>query len=336
MSETTVTVARLPSSFTKKKIDVTFTVATGALGPSATDDTVTLSGHRCTVEVVNAGMRYACALTLRIEGMTLAMMNRLSVACPPVAANAPDILQGSRNVVTVAAGDDERGMSTIFSGQIFEAFIDFQGAPEVAFQVVAQSALQANIAAIESVSYRGPVKVQSILSDIAARAGLDFINHGVNLTHPGNWICRGTAGDQIEKICGAFKLPYTIDGVGAQTSPRLTVWPRGGSSIDTASVPRVTKNSGLIGYPAYSQSGVQFASLFNPNITYWSPVYLEATYLPAGWVKAAQTQTPQLASTGYWIPFSVTHALESEIPGGRWFTYVEAVSAAFAQQIKAS
>jgi len=336
MSGTTATVARLPSSFTKKKIDVTFTVATGGLGPGGASDTVTLSGHRCTVDVVNAGLRQGAQATLRIQGMTLAMMNRLSVACPQVAPLSLNVIQGAGSTMTISAGDDERGMSVIFSGQIFSAFIDFSQSPEVAFEATAMSSLQTNIQSVVATSYKGPIKVQSVLSDIAQRAGLNFVNRGVNLSYPGTWVCNGTAGDQIERICDAFNVLYLIAGNSATSAPTLTIWPASASTIDTQNVPRVTKNSGLIGYPAYSQAGVQFASLFNPNILWNEPVYLDSSYLPEGWVSAAQATAPQLAATGYWVPMMVTHALESEMPNGRWFTYVEAANAAFSNMTKSA
>jgi len=335
MSDTTVTATRLPSSFTKKKIDVTFTVMRGSLGPDGVNDQVTLSGHRCIVDVTNAGMRYASALSLRIEGMTGAMMNRFSVMAAPINPKAQNTLEFSPNTVMVQAGDDETGMSTVFFGGISEAFADFSGSPHVAFQVVAYSNRKAAMTALESISYPGSVKVATIFSEIATKAGLGFINYGVTTTL-NNHYGYGSAQQQIDRLASAAKCAHTIDGGGPNSVPVLKIWSENSGQNIVNDVPKISQKTGLTGYPSYSQSGVRFRSLFDPRIEFFQPVFLESKYQPEAWIDNQNQPVAKMPTDGTWLPTLVSHSLDSELPGGRWFTDVEAIRADLAGKVAPS
>ena len=72
-------------------------------------------------------------------------------------------------------------------------------------------------------------------------------------------------------------------------------------------IPEISAQSGLVGYPTFDGIGVNFQTLFNPAITFGGSVKLTTD------VKAAE---------GEWIVVSVAHRLESEKPGGAWFSTV--------------
>ncbi|MDF3625783.1 hypothetical protein [Brytella acorum] len=333
MSDSVTAHSHARHSFTKKKITVTFTVASGALGPSATDDTAVLEGHRCQVEIRNGGWTSAASLALRIEGMTLSMMNRLSVAAPAVSGNRPLNIAIANSMVLVEAGDDESGMATVFYGRIMQAFADFKNSPNVAFQVFAFTNYEAKATIIESRSFRGPTTAQAIFSDIATRAKLNFINRGVNFPIAGNVYLQGSVHQQLEKLHHDYQIPYALEG-GSKAHPvTLKIWPPDLDIGEVNDPVRITSKTGLIGYPAYSQSGVEFTCFYNPNILYLEPIYLESRYAPEAWRPNTSALPQNLASSGLWTPFGISHSLESETPGGQWFTHVEAVRKEFSKQI---
>ena len=72
-------------------------------------------------------------------------------------------------------------------------------------------------------------------------------------------------------------------------------------------IPLISSASGLVGYPTFDGVGVNFQTLFNPAITFGGSVKLV-------------TDVQQAA--GEWVVTSVGHRLESEKPGGAWFSNV--------------
>ncbi|UMM08412.1 hypothetical protein MKW11_14685 [Gluconobacter frateurii] len=334
MSSTTTSYApKLQTSFTKKRIDVTFHIPDGSIAPGSDADTVTLTGHRVRATVTMAGFISGSQLSLRIEGMTLAMMNRLSVVQAMINVQNQISIRGSTASVTVQAGDDTFGLSTIFRGTIAEAFVDFSGAPNVAFQVLAWDNQAAKLSPTAPTSYAGTVPAATIFSDLASRApsawpandptrpsGV-FNNHSVTETVTNFYGC-GTVMSQIDHLARSIGAAYAWDVDGA-----LNVWSKGDSTDPSRITTKINKSTGLVGYPAYNQNGVAFTCLFNPTLRYRVPIRLESEYLPEGWVNNQMGQAiPTLPATGVWSPYTITHDIASETPGGPWFSYVSAVT----------
>ena len=61
------------------------------------------------------------------------------------------------------------------------------------------------------------------------------------------------------------------------------------------------------GYPRFSSNGIEVSTLFNPDIK------------PGGQVQVDSTLT---MACGKWLVSDATHALESEMPGGAWFSRI--------------
>lgn len=325
----TATASRLPQSFTRKKINVTFTIYGDALGPDgAAYDQVKLEGYRCQVDVINASSRCASSLTLSVYGLPTALMNRLSILPGRSDQNASAQVSLGNNSVLVEAGDDRTGMSSVFFGFIGEAFADFSTMPNVAFRVIAYTGLLYQAQAITSTSFSGPVNAATILSQIAAKSGLQFTNYGVSKMLP-KWYSWGTAVDQVEKVRQAIHCIATIDGgsspdASTGTLPTLKVWSGNLAENAPGIIPKVSAKTGLIGYPSYSQQGVIFTSEFDPRIAFYQPLDLVSNYLPAAWQNNQNGQLAPMPVNGRWVPVNVSHALDSELPNGRWFTIVEA------------
>ena len=316
----TAVVNKTPQTFTKKKIDVTFTIPSGAIGPGSTADTVKLSGHRVQANVTNAGMVEGAQASLRIEGMTLALMNRLSMVRALLTQDNPTNDRFNGSIVTVQAGDDVSGMSTIFIGAVAEAFVDFSGAPRVAFQVLAYSNLQAKVLQALPTTYSGSTSAATIFSELASKAGYAFYNHGVTKS-VSNFYEPGSISQQIDKLAHAVQAIYQIDAVNST----LTVWGNAATTDTSKVTVKISKTTGLIGYPQYNQQGVGLQTIFNPQIQFYVPFYLKSEYLPEGWVNNQAGQYPaQFPSTGYWRPFLIQHDLSAELPGGPWFTNIQA------------
>ena len=298
-------------SLADREITVTFNLTSGAFGPGG-QDTVTLSGLRVGAQIEVVGDLSASTANVRIEGMPLSLMNQLSVAQLP-----GDLYQSTANTIAIAAGDATQGgtFPTIFRGNIYEAYVDFAGAPEVAFQVTAVSAGYAAVQPITPTSFQGSASVATILSTIAAKAGLAFSNNGVTAVLQNPYVS-GTAHDQIYQVCQATRTAHLIMGA------ELAIWPEG--SGKTTLIPQISAETGLIGYPAYNAAGVAFTTVFDPRLTFYQVVELQSAYLPAAWTNQSGTLQPNAPSNGQWVVVKVQHDLQSQMPDGPWFTHVVA------------
>lgn len=320
MSETVVTAKRHHPALQRRSLDVNFTLKTGGFGPNG-EDSLTLSGHRVRAHIANAGMASGSSLSLRISGVSLSKMNRLSVI------RARQTWQNA-NTITLYSSGDNGVMVAIFTGYITAAFVDFTGSPEVVFQVEANNLCYSAAVPMPVISFGSAVAFETIASLICTSQGWVLKNHGVKATFP-NYYGYGDARSALEKLCLSVKAIFHLDTVNS-SSQILHVWPRDYNYANDdigEDMPYISKSSGLIGYPAYSDAGVLFQCLFNPYIRYFSPVELKSDYAPAGWVDNQNGQLPQGASpaSSVWLPYVIEHTLESEVPDGQWQTFVGAV-----------
>lgn len=308
-------------SFTQKKIDVLFNIA-------STGQTLTVTGHRVSCQVVNAAQATGAQCTLRIEGMLPSMMNQLSVM------QSGYVLQG-QNTVMVQAGDATNGMSTVFQGAVVLAFVDYANAPNVAFHVEANSMGIPQMQPIAVTSYPSGASVADICQAIATKLQIGFQNNGVTQTLAGGLYFHGTGAQQLDSVSQASKITYNI------ALNILNIYPPGIVQSTTASTFTISSGDGLVSYPSYNQSGVELTVIFNPQIGFWSTINLESLYPPEAWlngnsVVTSTTSGVKPSAEGIWIVMKVQHDLESETPDGPWFTDIIAArpanaSNAFAQ-----
>ena len=108
--------------------------------------------------------------------------------------------------------------------------------------------------------------------------------------------------EQIKAVCEAANIEY-----GGLDEGKLAIWPRGASRAQTA-VPLLKADTGMVGYPTYTATGIVVTTLFNPTIRNGASVAVESSLTPAN--------RPD------WHVMKLVHELESNTPGGKWFTQV--------------
>lgn len=303
------------TSFEKRRIDVVFNIVQGGFDGSDNEQ-ITLSGHRVSCQILSAGMETGVMCALRIEGMKLDQMNRLSVVQAGVVAQ-------SQNTVTVMAGSEGSALSSVFSGGIIEGFVDYSGAPNVAFEVRALSTAIPSSMPVTTTSFNSGASVATIMQTIAGKIGLKFQNNGVDEVIAGPVYYWGSALAQMNACARASGIYYIV------SMNILNIWPRA-FVADADDAIEVSSDNGLIGYPSYSQGGVGLQCLFNPSIGFRSTIKLKSQYSPAAWVNDSG-QLKSLAggsiyppSNGLWVVQRMQHDLQTEEPGGPWVTTIEA------------
>jgi len=281
-------------AFTTRKIELTFALGEGAFGADGSD-TVTVKGLRTSCTITKAGGASMSQLELRVLGMPLDVMQRLTVL------NKLAYAQERSNSVTVTAGDDESGMGVVFTGTIKEAWADASNPPDVAFTLSAFSGGLDAIRPVAPTSYNGPVAVDVLMSSIAAQMvpPRSLENNGVQVTLDSPYL-PGTLRDQALAVARAARCNMLID------EQVLAIWPLG--STREGLTLNLSPATGLVGYPQFTQNGIALTTLFTPSLTFGQR--LEVT-------------SPLAAANGSWTVAAVQHNLDAELPGGQWFTRVE-------------
>lgn len=278
-------------AFSKRHISVKFELGQGSFG-SAGADTFEVSGLRTICSIEKTGGVDMTWLSMRIFGLPLDVMNKLTLLGKP-------LVDGRHNKVTVSAGDDDSGLAVVFIGTISEAWVDARNAPEVGFIVSAFSGLIDALKPVPPVSYRGTVDAALVVSSIALQSGYAFENSGVSVQIADPYLT-GTALEQLQKIARAGDFNCILD------NDTIAIWPKDGARNGEELV--FSPDAGMIGYPMRTENGVEIRSLFNPSVVFGATITVESSLIPAN---------------GRWTVFRVAHDLEAETPNGKWFTTLE-------------
>lgn len=279
------------ATWEQKRINVTFYLHKGTVDNSGSN-TISFSRNlRASANVNFVGGSNQSELTLSLYGMTLEHMNQFAtLGMRPNEQRADQVL--------VEAGDDTHGMSTVFSGTITDAYGDFTGLPICAFFVKAHSGGLMAIKPVAPSSYSGLVDVATIMSGIATLGGVTFTNNGVSKKILDPYL-PGTAWDQADRCAKAANIDWAL------INGELSIWPKGQTRTSKMAV--ISPSTGMVGYPAFVSYGIEVSARFNPSISFGSRVQVESSI--------------QMAN-GIWQVHTLQHDLESETPGGRWFSHI--------------
>lgn len=285
----------MTAPYARRKLRVTIGIGRGKNGEEGQDTYVLPDGLQIRAHVEKVGGYALGSAEIRISGLTLDFMNKVS-------SLGLSIRRKRTNSVRLEAGDDQSGMATVFQGTIDETWHDFTNPPESALAITAYTGLREQLLPIPPTSRPGPVDAVTIMSDLAGKMGLGFENAGVQGVQLNNPYFPGTAREQVILCAEAGGFEQVIDtGV-------LVIFPKDGARDGL--IPVINKDTGLVGYPSMGgQNNIRCRTLFNPALAHNGKVKIESIIGPAN---------------GTWKINILTHDLESETPGGGWFTDFEA------------
>ncbi|MXV58358.1 MULTISPECIES: hypothetical protein [unclassified Saccharibacter] len=326
---------RRPQSFSRKTLVVTFNVVNER---GLTDQLTLDEGHRIRATISHAGMGIGTELSLTIEGMRPDLMNRLSFVANRSNMENPTVTNQSSSTVELRAGTYGKALTLVFTGSIRTSFASFNSGSSV-FNVKAQMITLLSDSITDPISYSGSVPVPAILSDICTSAGLAFADHGgwKDCPHLSNHYAGGTALDKIADVVhaagGTWNLTNFQDRSTAEGQSRTGIVHAWGSAYSGNEVkrtlPLINHQSGMIGYPEYNDTGISLDCLFRPDISFYEPIEVRSSQMPAGWEAQENDKNQQgqyIGSSvwnGYWLPLFISHDLSSEVPNGPWMTHIE-------------
>lgn len=281
-------------TLTTRRINLTFTLGEGSFGEDGAD-TVEVKGLRTSATITKAGGVSMSQLELRVWGLRLDVMKRLTVL------NKLAYEQERANNVTVEAGDDENGMGVVFSGTIKEAWADGSNPPEIAFVVSAFTGGLDAVRPVTPTSFKGPVAVDTLMASIGAQMvpPRSLENNGVQTKLESPYL-PGTLRDQALAVARAARCNMLID------DNVIAIWPLGQTRAGLTL--SISPETGLVGYPQFTQNGIAFSTLFTPSLSFGQQIEMISAFE---------------AANGQWSIAAVQHNLDAELPGGQWFTRVE-------------
>ena len=280
----------MPSSFqNKKRLRFIITTSGGAR------NRITIEGLRATADIDKAGGMMMGQLSAKIYGVAQGDMNAVTtLQWRPAKTGDMSYLPNTIEVFAID-GDAE---SLVFSGNIVNAWADYQNPPAVFLNVKAMSAMLGQLSACPPRSFKGEVDVAIVMLQIAEDLGLTFENNGVTARMSDIYLS-GDLVNQARELANSAGIVLAIDNGVLAICPRNN--PRAGD------VPLVSAATGLIGYPAFDGAGIICRMLFNPALRFMGQFQLE---------------TEQTRASGLWTATSIAYQLESEKPNGAWFQVV--------------
>lgn len=274
----------------EKDLRFTFVLGSGQFNKDGSD-TVTVQGLRAAVEIEKAGGMTMSPAKVRIWGLSANTMHQLTML-------SFQSLGVVRNTLQIEAIDGPT-VTTVFSGQIKQAWPDYQQLPDVYLYIEAINGWFDNIASVPPTSYKGNVDVSQIMRTLAVQMDRAFENNGVSVKLSSPYLA-GTTTDKVYQVARAANIDVYLDDFVLAITPKGA--PRSGN------IAVVSPATGLIGYPQWDQVGVTFRTLFNPDILWGGKVKVESSI-------------PQAAGT--WSVQQVAHSLSSKFPGGPWFSTIK-------------
>lgn len=279
--------------FSKKQIRTSIALAEGNF--DGQNNEVTLPAVPTHVTITKTGGTTLPTLTADIKNLSLDLMQRLTVL-------SFRQLQSYNNVIKVEAGEEDVEPDLVFQGEIVTAVPRFAADGSVTFHIEAKSGYYPLQKSTAPVSVNTDTTIESLFQQFADEAGYTLENNGVTGSVR-NCVFTGTPIRKARQLAKQTDVDLIIDNATFVILP---------SYLDSreGSVPLLNKDTGLLGYPAFSNDGIQCSCLFSPLLQIGGLIKIESIVPKA---------------SGVWRITKLTHDLEAYSPaGGVWHSNVEA------------
>ena len=279
-------------SFTNKTIQVVMAMAEGVFQNGANQ--ITVEGLPTTVDIQKQGGDERPSCTVTIGNLNIDVVKQLTTL-----SFRP--LQRFKNQITVNAGEVGKQLQTIFIGDFENAYGEFQNAPTMNLMVKAIATQHGALMATPATSVDGTEQVAKLMEQWAVEAGCTLENKGVNASVK-NVVYRGSPVDKAKTLARDVGIDLIID------DGKFIITPNG-QAVDGNAV-LIDPKHGLLGYPAFSNDGIEFNMIFDPNVKIGGLVKIESVVPRA---------------SGIWKVTKITTKLEAYVPnGGSWNSSVSA------------
>lgn len=254
--------------------------------------------HRMTITVSQGGNQFGNA-KVQIFGVPLEDMNQIArLWLETLTPSTTDTLR-----IDVWDGAT---FVPFFSGVITWSAVNAAQAPNVVLEIEANDSAIGMIQPASPYAQEGPVLMQDALEAVLGPVGLVVeLAESVPVYQLVKVRLNGTPIEQASQLMSAFPdLTWYIN------LQRFLVRPVNGP-LGGVPIP-VNKNTGMIGYPVYSTSGITLATLFDPRVRPGVALDVQTAF--------------DFVNRTLWVASVLQHSLQPNTPGGQWMTQVAAQS----------
>ena len=282
----------MPDSFQKRQLRVEVTLGEGTF--DGQHNTRVIEGLETSVNIEKPGLPDKGKASISIANMAYDDMAQLTML-----AFRPLTLQ--KNSIRIFAGAEGGELSLAFSGEIISSWADFSGFPTVHMRMEAQTGGYAALMAQGPLAAQGEVAAEKLLQQFANEMGYTFINEGVTASVR-NAVLSGSPLEKAQAVARQIGAQLIVD------DNRLILMPYDGVRTGTAVL--LTPETGMLGYPSFSNEGISLSCLYNPCLELGGLVRVESVVPGA---------------TGTWKINKLSHnLLANASSSGPWTSAVEA------------
>lgn len=278
------------NTYSKKSLSVIITLRKGGANNQYVFENCAI---RTTIEKTG-GAEFAKA-TVDIYGLTIETMAKLTtLSFQP--------LRNDWNFIEILAGEQGTTLQSVFKGEITLAYADLNGGKVLKIQ--AQTGAYPVLMPDPPRSVVGEQSASSLIESLAKQANYSFSNEGVTAMVKDMTV----SGDPVTK------MRTIATQVGAELlidDDEVVLLPSGGSRKALGGVPVVSVDSGMIGYPTFTNTGLNVSTYFRPDLRLAALVHVESI-IPG--------------ATGDWRIVKLSHELSVNNPSGSaWRTNFETI-----------
>lgn len=254
--------------------------------------------HRMSIQVTQGGNQFGNA-RVAVYGAPEDTMNK-------IARLWLEVLSPSNTDTLSIDVWDGSNFVPFFAGVITWSAINAGAAPQVALEIEANSAMIAMNTVVAPYAQDEAVSLQDALQQILDPTDLVVeFSDSVPVVNIERAHLVGTPMDQASALMNYFpELTWYINLQRFLVRP--VNGPLGGDPVP------VNKSTGMIGYPTYSTSGVQLATIFDPRIRPGLALDIQTRY--------------EFVNRTKWVAAVLQHNIEPNMPGGQWMTAIAAQS----------
>ncbi len=274
------------TSFIKRRMQVNLTLNKGSFG-SGNSKVITDLPIKASIEKL--GPPDFAKASVEITGMSRDEIEKLTTLnYIPMITN--------RHYINIYAGDDVTGLSEVFAGSMISAVGEFNS-PDVSLKIEAEVGFWGRVKPQGPSVINATQDVASFISSCASQADMTFTNEGVSAQLKEGDMFTGSPVEQARQAANKVGADLLIDD-----DEMILINKEGTRSGGT--VPLLSRDSGLLGYPSISSNGIEFKAIFNPAFRFAGLVNL-------------QSAVPK--TSGEWRIVKLTHKLTANDPkDGSW------------------
>ena len=278
--------------FSVKTVRITIQLRKGEFDGGG--NTVIIEGLPVSVTVTKQGGEAKNKASVTVDNLKLETATQLTTL-------AFKRLETYNNVIQIDAGSQGAELSTIFIGEITSA-VPVMGDNKLSLKIEALAGYYPALIPSTPTSVQENTTVEKLMKQFADEAGYSFENKGITASIA-NSVFVGSPIAKAKTLARQADVDLLID------DNKFTIQPF--EAPKEEQIPLLSKGTGLIGYPSFSNEGINCKSVFNDKLKVGSYFKLESV-LPH--------------ASGEWQITKVEHRLEAYTPNsGTWESDVTGV-----------